>query len=306
MEKLKITRKNGVALFKVPCDGICPNTVVDTDRGLFLLINAEGQRKTSAKSSFTVHSLLNPGKTTKLIGGKKPYSDCEIIAVDFESDFACQWGLGGPTALNCFDFEFKVDAKASAFGEYDFKIDDIFAFVSNFSLSEKPEITPADVREHFRTQAIGVIQSYLASKVMGRDMRECQSKVGDYANEICENLNDKFKRQGVEIKGLVISKLEYDPAHMAQRERLKEARIQNTINSVQNDGKRDDISVSDAQATVDIRYIDALNGNNGNRSSNGNNSANKPEKTVKCPRCGEMNYSGANYCAKCGEALNKK
>ena len=305
MEKLKISRKNGVALFKVPCDGICPNTSITSDDGLALVIDVQGEHKISFKHSFTVYGLLNPGKTNKLIGGKKPYTDCEIVAVDTTDNYECEWGLGGPNTIPCFDSEFGIDAKVTAFGKYTFVVDDLFSFTRCFPLSEKLEITRADVREHFRTQAIGTIQSYLASKFMGKDLRACQGKIGEYSEDILSDLNEKLKIQGVKITGFNIANVDYDREHQANRNRRANVIVENVINGVQNDGKRDDISVSDAQATVDIRYIDALNGNVGNRSSN-NSSANKPEKTVKCPRCGEMNYSGANYCAKCGEALNKK
>ena len=66
MEKLVVKKKEGIACWKVVSEGVCPNTVIELDEGVTLIVYVEGQRKMSAKRAFTIHSLLNPGKEKKL------------------------------------------------------------------------------------------------------------------------------------------------------------------------------------------------------------------------------------------------
>ena len=119
MEKLVIKKRTSeeLACWKVKCDGVYPNTVVEADAGLTILVNADGQNKLTTQRSFTLNSLYNPGHNTKLIGGKKPYATCEIYAIDISTEFKSEWGLAGPSALPCYDAEFEIEAKAVCFGE---------------------------------------------------------------------------------------------------------------------------------------------------------------------------------------------
>ena len=295
MEKLIIKKREEIALWKVNAEAVCPNTEIELDDGIVMLVKVEGQRKVCSKTSFTVNSLLNPGKSTKLFGGKKPYSDCELFAVDVSSDFESEWGVAGENAMRCFDTEFEVDAKAVAFGMYKYKIQDYFEFASCFSLGEREEISRADVREYLRSECVGVVQPYLASKIAG-GLRAAQASMAGFVEDVKFRLNKSLERKGVEIVAFTIKNLDYEPAHLQNREALKQAKIGVTIKGVVNDGRRDDISVDKAASEVDIGYINALNGNGGEAASS---------PKVFCSRCGEANDAKDNFCHKCGEKLHK-
>lgn len=299
MEKLVIKKRTAeeMACWKVDANGVCPNTVVESDSGLALIFNIEGTRKMTAKSPVVVNSLLNPGKTTKLFGGKKPYSSCEIYAIDMSTEFKSEWGLAGPGAISCYDAEFEVDAKAVCFGEFFYKIDDLFAFTASLPLGEKNEISRNDVREFFRAQTAGVAGAYLASKLASRDLRECRAKLSVYSEEIKEQLNKSLESKGVTVYTFIVSNLDFEPSHKVHREKLKEAKIGVVIKGVENEGRRDDLSVDKEKSEIEIGYIKAQAGDNAPDTQNGNK--------VTCPRCGEVNDNSTNYCRKCGEKLNK-
>ena len=213
------------------------------------------------------------------------------------TEFKSEWGLAGPGAIPCFDGEFEVDAKAVCFGEFFYKIDDLFAFTKSLPLGEKNEISRDDVREFFRAQTAGVARSYLASKLAGRDLKECQAKLSAYSEEIMEQLNKSLESRGVTVYTFIVSNLDYEPAHKLNREKLKEAKIGVVIKGVENEGRRDDLSVDKEKSEIEIGYIKAKSGED-------TADAVKSAK-VTCPRCGEENDAGTNYCRKCGEKLSK-
>ena len=299
MEKLVVKRKANkeIACWKVETEGVCPNTVVESDNGLTLLVNVEGQSKVSAKRSFIMNGIVNPGKNAKLIGGKKPYTDCEIFAIDMATEFVSEWGLGGANAIPCYDAEFDVDAKAVCFGEFSYKIDDYFSFVRALPIGDKGEITRADVREYLRAETTNVVKNYIVGKLAGRDIRECQAKLGHYSEDIKGTLNDHFSTKGMTVQTFGMTKLDYEPAHLAHREDLKKAKIDVTIKGVVNEGRRDDISVEREKSQIDIDYIKAKNSKEVLGSGD--------YKKVFCSRCGEANKASDNYCCKCGEKLHK-
>ena len=310
MEKLIIKKKNEIACWKVDCEGICPNTVIETDPGITLLVNVEGQSKMSAKTSIVANSLINPGKNAKLFGGKKPYTSCEIFAVDISTEFKSEWGLAGPAAIPCYDAELEVDAKAVCFGEYFYNVDDFFSFVKALPLGDKTEISRDDVREFFRSQTTGLAKSFLMSKLAGRDIRECQARLADYSEDIKEELNKHFDSKGITIHSFIVSSLDFEPSHKVNREKLKEAKIGVKIKGVENEGRRDDISVDKAQSEIDIAMIRAEKGTdvyieNGHKCDSDCNHGKNSGKRVFCSRCGEANEGNVNYCFKCGEKLNK-
>lgn len=294
MEKLVIKKREQIALWKINAEGVCPNTVIEVDDGIVVLVKVEGQRKVCTRTSFTVNSLINPGKNTKLFGGKKAYGNCEIFAVDVSSDFESEWGVAGENAMRCYDDEFEVDAKAVAVGMYKYKIQDYFEFAACFSLGEREEISRTDVREYLRSECVGVVQPYLASKISA-GLRAAQAAMSSFVEDIRFRLNKSFERKGIEIVAFTIKNLDYEPSHLINREALKKAKIGVTIKGVVNDGRRDDISVDKAASEVDIGYINALNGK-GNAESTAK---------VFCSRCGEANDPKDNYCHKCGEKLHK-
>ena len=310
MEKLVIKKRTSeeLACWKVKCDGVYPNTVVEADAGLTILVNADGQNKLTTQRSFTLNSLYNPGHNTKLIGGKKPYATCEIYAIDISTEFKSEWGLAGPSALPCYDAEFEIEAKAVCFGEYFYKVDDFFGFIRALPLGDKDTLSRDDLREFFRSQTAGVVQSHLSSVLANRDIKIAQSKLGEISEDVKEELNKRFDSKGITVQSFFVSRLDWEPAHKANRERLNRAKVDVRVNAVVNEGKRDDISVDKDRSEVDIAYINARNGNHNNNNNNANNNNNNNANVAKvfCPRCGETNPANVNYCYKCGEALNKK
>ena len=307
MEKLVIKKRvsEEMACWKVPCEGIYPNTVVEADPGLTILVNVDGQNKLTTKRSFTVHSLLNPGQNTKFIGGKKPYARCEIFAIDISTEFKSEWGLAGPTALPCYDSEFGVEAKAVCFGEYFYNIDDFFSFVRWLPMGDREQISRDDVREYLRSQTAGIAQSHLNAVLANRDIKVCQSKLGEIAEAIRGELNKKFDSKGLTVHSFIVSNLEYEPAHKANREILKAAKVNVKLKEIVNEGRRDDISVEKDQSEVDIAYINAYNNVHSEKEKKESKAEDAAAK-IYCPRCGEANNANVNYCFKCGEALRKK
>ena len=302
MEKIVVKKRVGeeLAYWKVACEGAYPNTVVETDMGITVILKVEGENKITTQNKFTINSLLNPGHNTKLIGGKKPYSSIEMYAIDMSSEFKSEWGLAGFSAVPCYDAEFGVEAKAVCFGEFFYKIDDFFSFLRWLPLGEKDAISRDDIREFLRAQTTGIVKSHLVSLLANKDIKLCQTKLLSIAEDIKEELNRLFDSKGITVQTFGVSSLDYEPAHKANREVLNSAKMGVKVNSVVNEGKRDDISVAKAKSEVDIGYINAINGNNA--------TAEKKEEgaKIRCSRCGEPNDANINYCYKCGEPLHKK
>ncbi len=304
MEKITIKKRDNIACWKVPCEGAYPNTVIETDDGVTLVIYVDNDRKITSKRSVTLNSLVNPGKDNKLIGGKKPYKSCEIYAIDMGTEFKSEWGFAGPSAVNCYDPDLDVEAKAVCFGEYFYVIDDFFSFVRALPMGDKEELTKNDVREFLRSVTTGIARTYIASKLAGRSVNDCQSFMSQYAEDIKENLNKQFDSKGITVNSFVISSLDYEPAHKVNREALKGAKIGVKIKGIVNEGRRDDISVAKEASEIGVGIIKAMKDN---EKDDGNSRSNKEKKETKvfCSRCGESNNSDSNYCKKCGEKLRK-
>lgn len=297
MEKLVIKKKNNIACWKVAAEEVCPNTVIELDDGITLLVKLGQERNVCGKTGITVFSLFNFGKKNKVLGGKKPYDNCEIYAIDTSTDFNSEWGLAGGKALNCKDPEFDVDAKAIARGTYQYHIKDYFAFAGCFSFDEKTDITRENVRDYFRTETENIVSPYLAPKVaMG--VENATAHIGEYSDEIKYRLNRHLAQKGVEVVSFGIDAIDYEPAHKVHRENLKNAKIGVTIKGVINDGRRDDISVDKEASEIDIGIIKAMNG----ASDEGTKGS---AKKIYCSRCGEANDAAVNYCSRCGEKLHK-
>ncbi|MBO5850918.1 MAG: SPFH domain-containing protein [Clostridia bacterium] len=300
MEKLVIKKRVGeeLAYWKVNCEGAYPNTVVESDMGITVIVNVDGERKITTQKKFTLNSLFNPGHNTKLIGGKKPYKSIEIYAIDMNSEFKSEWGLAGFSALPCYDAEFGVEAKAVAFGEFFYNIDDFFSFLRWLPMGDKEAISRDDIREFLRSQTSGVVRNHLSALLANKDIKVCQSKLVDIAEDVKYELNKMFDSKGITVQSFNVTVLDYEPAHKANRATLNAAKMDNKVRSVVNEGRRDDLTVDKAQSEIDIDYINALNG--------GKQSERKEESKIRCPRCGEPNDASINYCYKCGESLHKK
>ncbi len=303
MEKITIKKRTNIACWKVPCDGACPNTVIESDDGLTLIVYVENDRKITSKHSVTLNSLVNPGKQNKLIGGWKPYTSCEIYAIDMGTEFKSEWGFAGPAAINCFDPDLEVEAKAVCFGEYCYVIDDFFSFIRALPMGDKDEFSKNDVREFLRSITAGTARGYVSAKIAGKDLNACQAHVGEYAEDIKYELNKQFDSKGVTVNSFTIN-LDYEPSHKVAREALKGAKVDVKIKGIVNEGRRDDISVAKAASEVDIGIIKAVKGGDSSKSSD-HHKEEKNKGKIFCSRCGEPNNTDSNYCKKCGEKLKK-
>lgn len=304
MEKISIKKKTNIACWKINCDGACPNTVVESEEGITLIIYVENERKITSKRSVTLNGLVNPGKDTKLIGGWKPYTSCEIYAIDMGTEFVSECGFAGPTAITCHDPDLDVDAKVVCVGTYNYVIDDFFSFIRALPMGEKKEFSKNDVREFLRSITAGTARSYIASKIAGRDLAYCQARIGEFEEDIKNELNRSFDSKGITVNSIQLS-LDYEPAHKAAREALKGAKVGVKIKGVVNEGRRDDISVAKAASEVDIGLIKAVKGGDNHDKKEHHNKEEKNNARIFCSRCGEPNNSDSNYCKKCGEKLRK-
>lgn len=303
MNKIQIQKRSAeeVACWRVDAEGVCPNTKIETDGGITVVVRVDGKIGIQMKSEATVLSLIEPGKNTKLFGGNKPYDKVEIFAIDQSSEFNAEWGLAGDLAIPCIDKEFGVDAKAVAFGDYFYKIENYNTFINSLPFNKKGEITRDGVREFLRGESSGIIKAYLSGELMGKDIRSCQAKLADYCEDLKENINRKLYTKGVTVYNFVISKLSYEPQHEAKRKALGDAKINVAINHVGNTGKLDDLDVVRKAADIDIDYIRA----NKAPAEPIDRAPKAPASAeyVYCSRCGERNVKGTNYCGKCGEKL---
>ena len=298
MKTLEIKKRNSeeVACWVVDAKGTAPNTVIDNPERVTLVVRIGGSSKITAAASFTPNGLYNPGKNTKLFGGTKPYDDIEVIAIDQSSEFFAEWGVAGPDALPFYDVDNGVDCKAVAFGKYYYKVVDFHAFLATFSFDAKGEISRSNVREYLRTATAEVIRSYLSSAIANKDMRVCQSQITEYCEDIKENVNKVLASKGIEVYNFAINKLSYDLEHERKRGAIDNARMDVNIHKVANEGKKDDISVQDAAADVQVKLINAQGQAAGGAAVNG------AVGTVFCPRCGTKNEN-ARFCKSCGEKL---
>lgn len=304
MEKLVIKKKDEMACWKINGSEVCPNTVIEADAGLTILVHVEGQDKLTTKRTFTINSLLNPGHNNKLFGGKKPYGSCEIVVIDISTEFKSEWALAGDNAIPCKDEEFDVDARAVCFGEYNYTINDFFSFARWLPMGQKNELSRGDLREFLRSQTAGIARAHVSPVITARGLSGCQAKLGEISEDVREELDRMFSSKGLSVNSFIISKLDFEPTHLVNREALKRAKVAVKVNSVVNEGRRDDISVDKAQSEVDISYINALKGSN--KKEDNKDDKNEVQGKVFCSRCGEPNDSKDNYCSKCGEPLRKK
>ena len=301
MEKLIVKKRDNIACWKVDCDGVYPNTVLNLADGITLVIKQGGKTVVCAKSNVTLCSLFIPGKKSLFFGGKKPYDGCEVYAIDTTSDFKSEWGLAGGNAIKCKDPDFDVDANAIARGSYHYTIKDYFAFISAFSFDKQSSYTRENVRDYFRDRTVNVVAPFLSSKV-SQGVDYANSHKSEYVEEISYLLNRDLAASGLQVATFGIDTIDYEPAHLVHRETLKKAKIGVTIKGVVNDGRRDDISVDKEASEIDIGLINALKGNGGAPS---NKNSEKPAKKITCSRCGTENDASVNYCSRCGEKLHK-
>lgn len=304
MSKNKIVVKKRVAedivCWKIDCEEVAPNTAIESDKGISLLVFVDGKMAISTKGSFTVYSLFNPSKEKKCFFGNKKYDNCSIYAIDQSSEFISEWGLGGANAIPCKDKEneIAVDCNAVAYGNFSYKVEDFYSFHSYIISKGKSVITREDMREILRSNVTSIIKEYLTRELSLRGVIGCQSRIAEYAEEIMDLINARMIRQGLTVYDFNILSIDFEPRYKDKRNSINDAKIAVNYTKVANTAARDDISV-DAEKTskVIVPLVRAINDVE-------RKNKNESEKTI-CPRCGEKNDASSNYCRKCGEKTKK-
>lgn len=308
METLKIQKRAAqeIACWKVAVDQLTPNTVISVDPGITAVLKIDGATKIMTGADKVVNSLMNPGKGTKLFGGNKPYANVEVYAVDQSSEFFAEWGLAGNMAIPSYDYDNDLNCNVVAFGEYFYKVENFVNFIGTFSF-ENGVVTRDDIREFLRAETAGVIKGFLTSELSAYGLRECQTKLPSFSEDIKEMINKHLDSKGLVVYNFVILKLSYDPKHLAKIGVIDDAKLDVRVKQINNMGRKDDISVRKDDVDVDISLIKAK----GEAGRGGAPAAPAAPVTpadngrvIICPRCGERNVN-SNYCSKCGEKLNK-
>ncbi len=322
---------------------LTPNTTIDNSANLTLLVKLNGASYFCGKPSFTLYSLEAPGKKTKLIGGNKPYKTAEIIAIDQSSEFSAEWGIAGPNAIPSHDIENDVDCKVVAFGQYFYKIENYYSFFGTLPFDSRGRISRDSIREFLRGETTGIIKSYLATVLAGMDLRDCQSRLTAYNDDIKREINKHLEVKGLTVYNFVIDRLSYDNHHGGIRSAMDEAKmgvkyqkILNEGKKAVNEGKLDDLSVREAEIKLDIMrqqaeakdvearsnayavrteaegdYMAKKNGTFFNNreprryeDSRERTRAPRESEAIFCSQCGTRNED-ATFCKKCGARLLK-
>lgn len=305
IEITKRDREEGIACWRVKVAELTPNTVIETDGNVTVLVKVDNQTKVQMKKSSTVFGLFNPGKNKKLFGGDKPYEKFEIYAIDQSTDFAAEWALAGAHAMTTIDPDFNVEASVRSTGTYIYKISNFYSFITTMAVGEKGSITRDDIREFLRQETTGIFKKILAPVLMRSTINDCKANAERFVEKIKEEINLRLESKGIGVESVIINKIEYVPEHQLKRNRLSDAKINNAIGAEENKGKREDISVDKEQAFVEnIRETNALPKDVEAHTGKHDRGDRGEKPTIICPRCGEHNHGG-NYCNKCGEKLNK-
>ncbi len=300
MDVIEIRKRNSeeVACWRVDASRLTPNTVIELESGLMVMLKVDGVQKMLSRGKSTVFGVFNPGKEKKLIGGNKVYEKAEIVALDLSSEFTAEWGLAGEMAVPCFDKELNIPATAVAFGEYAYKIENQYDFLNAFSFDDEGEIKRDSIREFLRTETASIAKAQLSAALSGCDIRDCQAKLPESASKIREALNRRLINKGIVVHSFVISQLRYAKDHQLKRVDLENANVEYATKAAINRGRLDDVNVDSAAADVDVKLIDAI--------GRANNGGGKGDKVKVCPRCKEPNPVNANYCHKCNFEFNGK
>lgn len=304
--EIKKRSSEGVVVWRVEAADVTPNTVIAPERGITLVITADGTTKVLARENL-MNSLFNPGKKKKLIGGNKPYKHCEIYAVDQSSSFEAEWGLGGPTAIPCCDSEIGVDCTAVAFGTYTYTIGDSLGFRTAMQLDKHGVITREEIREFLRSETTGLIRAHISAQIGGKDWKSWPTDYTDMLAILKKEINKQLDSKGLEVTNVSIMKLSYDAKQQAVRERVGAVKAEVYIKKIENSGKRDDVDVATGYVSgVVVPIINAEKGIAPGAGTAKKNDASKSDdapKTIRCPRCDTENPVGAIYCSRCSQRL---
>lgn len=300
MKKIQIKKRSSeeVVCWRVDSEGVCPNTQIETDGNITVVVKVGNETGIQMGSLATVHGLLNPGKTTKMFGGNKPYEKIDIFAIDQSSEFNAEWAIAGEFAIPCVDPDHGVDCFAIAYGEYCYKIINFNTFLSTLSLDNNGEITRDFVREYLRNETTGIIKAYLTGEINRSNIKDCQARMDEISEELKEKINRNLEVKGLSVYNFTVMKLSYDLRHAAIRGIVDDEKMKVTIKKIGNDGKLDDVAVDRARADIALDFYKAEKELEEAKNKKGD------VEYVFCSRCGEKNVMG-NYCKKCGEKLNK-
>lgn len=279
IEKIEIKKNSQkeIVCWKVDCAGVAPNTELVLEEGIVVIVKIDGESTYTSKTKSTIYSLFTPGKEKKLFGGNKVYDNCEIIAIDVDTNFDSEWGLAGPNAIPCKDKEIGIRAKAVAYGHFYYNIEDFFTFARSLKLDGRSAITRHEIREELRSTCTGIVKSYLAAKLAENTIEECQAKLSAYCNDMKKQLDKELVSRGLSVHKVEIGNLQYAKDHEDKLDIVDEAKFENVVGAIENEGKRDDISVDMERAKVAEKLIRAQNsgkGGDGGQLSKGNGSIN--------------------------------
>ena len=313
LEKLVVKKQvsQEIVCWKVDCKGIAPNTILQPDEGITLLITVEGQQKIFMGKSKTLFSLLNPGKETKLFGGGKVYKNCEIYAIDQASEFNAEWGLAGPNVIPCSDVipapggkTYRIDCNAVAFGKYYYKIENYYNFIISVNFDDAGRITRDAIREFLRGQTTPIIKTRISNEIISKGLKGCQANLSIVSEDIKDDINKILISKGMSLKSFVVERVDFAPDYKAKKEQQTHLMIDNSNKVLINSGIRDDIDLAaDKVNKLDIPLINATK--EPAAPANGIGATLAASTVTFCPRCGESNDSSCNYCRRCGEKLRK-
>ena len=77
-------------------------------------------------------------------------------------------------------------------------------------------------------------------------------------------LDKELVSRGLSVQKVEIGNLQYAPDHEAKRDIVDDAKFDNVVGGIENEGKRDDISVDMERAKVAEKLIKAQNSGNNN------------------------------------------
>jgi len=275
---------------------LTPNTEITVaDGGVTVFVTVNGVTRALTAGSATVYSLFNSDKDKKLFGGNKAYGSSEVFAVDRAHEFVAQWGFGKAEAVPCKNAELGVDCAAVVTGKYTYTIKDCIGFKNAIGL-KSGALYSGELREILREKTSGSLRAYFAKTLGACEFKKCKTRIGEFCEELKQVLNGCLDNYGIEVDSVEIESMEsFIMEYGDRRDEITEKTIDNAVNKLVNDGRKDDISVDAMKASkVDIPLIYA------------NNAGKKSGKTFNCPKCGQALEQGSNYCVRCGEKfLNK-
>ena len=304
--QLEIKRKGDeIVSWQVDTANVTPNTILVPDKGIMLLVKADGVSKTKSGNPITMFGLFHPGKNTKLIGGNKPYEKCEIVAIDQNKEFSAEWGLGGDDAIKCNDPLLGVPSELVAFGKYYYKIESYYDFVNAFAV-ENGVLTRARVREILRDKTSNLFKGLLATELVG-GIEQAYANLNNINKHLTKELNKLLNSMGLTVENVMVQRIDFSPEFKLIHTEFNYTIIDNKLKSIRNEGKRDDISV-DARFVEDVA-VPLINAQNGEVSQPRQERTDRDDRDNKnefvyCSKCGAKLRVDDKFCKKCGNRVD--